>query len=478
MPRAFAMSWEGHPYCRWVKMYRGTRYRVHCSELGLPKTKWTREASAPAANAWWTQQRADLERADATVHPHARVLHELAERVRVGRAAGIPEAELKELVELQGFIQGCPAGVDPMVLFPGLIPTEPFEYPSETSLQEGPGLFVSQAPPEVQQAVWSERRRIVGKVKKERTVGVLAERWLTRRREKHEAGALTVSGMAQSKYRIDKFVAFVGGETSADTINADRWESWYNHIAGAVVKAEMSSEWAKNLFATSKMFVKWLWTTEVLASLPRNFDSLKLRGSPAKTIAVFKVPDVLAMLKAATPRFRLYLLLTLNAGLYQGDISELRRDEVDLKRGTITRQRGKTRRKGDVPIVTYPLWPETLELLREFAEREGEYALLNEDGKQLVRETLKADGTHSRTDAIRQAFDRLSGRVRVVGTIKMFRKTSASILNSNPKYRSIVPYFLGHAPRSIAERHYARESDDLLAEAINWLREEYGIGAG
>lgn len=466
MPRAYSMSWESHPHYRWVKMYKGCRHRVHCSELGLPRDRWTRDGSAVAANEWWTRKRAEVDSAAERQHPHADILAELAERLRVGKSVNAPEGEMERLEGDLQFARELPADLDAArVLQFGRL-----------SVDRTTGKVNHERSAETHDAVWNERKRIVGTVSRERSVGVLAERWLDRRREKHAAGALSVSGTAQSKYRIDRFVAFVGADTGVEGITADRWERWHTHLLGAVNKGEWSGEWSKNLFATSKQFVRWLWQTEVLDNLPRNFDALKLRGSPARDIAVFDVADVRAMLAAATPRFRLYLLLMLNCGLYQGDISELRRSEVDLVKGTITRQRSKTRGKGDVPTVTYALWPETVKLLREFMASDGEFALLNEDGKRLVRETLKADGTHSKTDAIRQAFDRLKEKVGVAGSIKLFRKTSASYLNTHTAYRSLVPYFLGHAPRSIAERHYARESDELLATAIEWLRGVYAIG--
>ena len=64
----------------------------------------------------------------------------------------------------------------------------------------------------------------------------------------------------------------------------------------------------------------------------------------------------------------------LNCGMYQNDIAELHRDEVNWTKGTVTRARSKTReRKG--PVVTYKLWPETLYLLRKHRAKEGNLAL-------------------------------------------------------------------------------------------------------
>jgi hypothetical protein len=59
MPREFLMSWEGAPNYRWVKMYKGVRYRVTCQELRC--TVFTKHGSGHHADQWWRQKRAELE---------------------------------------------------------------------------------------------------------------------------------------------------------------------------------------------------------------------------------------------------------------------------------------------------------------------------------------------------------------------------------------------------------------------------------
>jgi hypothetical protein len=58
VPRASQMSWEGAPYFRWVKMFKGTRYRVSCEELGA--TVRTKDATLALANEWWNKKLAEV----------------------------------------------------------------------------------------------------------------------------------------------------------------------------------------------------------------------------------------------------------------------------------------------------------------------------------------------------------------------------------------------------------------------------------
>ena len=60
-----ALQWdgqhrEGKPDYRWVKRFRGVRYRVTCESLGLPRDGWTKEDSWQAANQWWQDHLAEL----------------------------------------------------------------------------------------------------------------------------------------------------------------------------------------------------------------------------------------------------------------------------------------------------------------------------------------------------------------------------------------------------------------------------------
>ena len=67
--------------------------------------------------------------------------------------------------------------------------------------------------------------------------------------------------------------------------------------------------------------------------------------------------------------------------------------------------------------------------------------------------------------------DRLKEKAKPVLT---FKKTSASLLNREFGH-DISQLFLGHAPRSVAQRHYIAEYDHRLDEPLLWLGREYGL---
>lgn len=94
-------------------------------------------------------------------------------------------------------------------------------------------------------------------------------------------------------------------------------------------------------------------------------------------------------------------------------------------------------------------------------------------------EALKANGRLAKTDNIKTGYFRLvsrKGLTKYKGRpFKPFRKTSASLLEQHETYSRFGQYFLGHAPGSVAEKHYATPSAELFGKALTWLAGKYGI---
>jgi hypothetical protein len=159
----------------------------------------------------------------------------------------------------------------------------------------------------------------------------------------------------------------------------------------------------------------------------------------------------------------------------QKDISDLRPNEVNWKQGTITRKRSKTARHENVPTVTYRLWKETFRLLCQERAQGALTVLVNSEGGTLKVENLDAGGKLSKIDNVVSAFSRLKRRVKITKPLKLIRKTSATLLKSDKKFPGVEVVFLGHSPRSVADRHYAQVPQALLDEAIKWLGKQYGV---
>ena len=113
-------------------------------------------------------------------------------------------------------------------------------------------------------------------------------------------------------------------------------------------------------------------------------------------------------------------------------------------------------------------------LLKRFRATDGEWALLNTNGKPLWRWVEKEgeDATNSRTSLspTSNCKRRQGYRRKTASRSKTLRKTAASMLQDHAEYGRYAQYFLGHAPHSVADKHYVRPSDEQFDKAVLWLR--------
>src|SRR5262249_12936753 len=161
---------------------------------------------------------------------------------------------------------------------------------------------------------------------------------------------------------------------------------------------------------------------------------------------VFTVEEVRELLKACggvSERTEVYLLLMLNCGMYQSDISHLGGDEKDWLAGPPAPPRSKT---PPSPRGTYKNWPPALALRQRHKakvalpnERGSNRVLLTERGEQLVR-FWEEEGKMRRYDIIQSAYSRLQERAKVQRPLKCLRKTSASLLAEDSRYKFYCQY--------------------------------------
>jgi hypothetical protein len=104
--------------------------------------------------------------------------------------------------------------------------------------------------------------------------------------------------------------------------------------------------------------------------------------------------------------------------------------------------------------------------------------LLDEDGKPLLREYIKADGQPVKYDTIRLAFDRAmatAGMEKDKRRFKTFRKTSSNeIERAFPEYPHLASQFLAHV-ETATKRYYVSSHYDLLTKATDHLERHFAL---
>lgn len=476
MPASYLMSWEPKSR-RWWKQYKGKRYVVSCRQLGTPETK---EASYQLANAWWIARKAALDGETDLQdgrHIHRTVIDDLAFRRDWCKANGRPdEAALwaRRIDEVRAMpVESNPytALVSPVVAgrldylqrAGGSIPAE--MAPEDLEFQVGDG------------ELWYQRERQAQIVSAEKSISGLSQRFLKLIEARVTSKELSASEYDLACRCVGHAVDFFGGSNEPSVIDADRWEAYWLHLRQLITDKKRSREYAKKDWRYARAFVEWMSSVDKMDP-PKNLHNRRYKfGETRQAVETFDVEEVRKMVKGATGQLKLHLLLMLNCGFYQSDISDLRHDEVDLEKGYITRQRSKTRQHhGDkVPTVAYKLWPLTLELLRSHLSGHPKLALTTLAGKPWVEEKVEGNRVKSRRDGIKSNFAHLAKKLKITKPLKSFRKTSATLLDAKPEYARFAPFFLGHAGKTVAEEHYIRRGGQPFDEAVEWLGKQYGF---
>ena len=186
-------------------------------------------------------------------------------------------------------------------------------------------------------------------------------------------------------------------------INEATLNKIYLHFAKLVNEGKIQPGTANAKLIVLRRFVRFLHAQRQIDELPRNImeKSMKFKN-PAKRIKVPKLEWVLEVLRELPDKEKLFALLALNAGMNQVDLSDLRNEQVDWVKGTLTRRRVKTGEHKNVPTVTYLLWPETLRLLQQHRSEDREdsaHVLLTSKGTTLV-ERFERNGKTCKKDNI------------------------------------------------------------------------------
>jgi integrase len=324
--------------------------------------------------------------------------------------------------------------------------------------------------------IWDDRLRQARRpvVSEEKSIKTLAGRWLDKEQARGTNGQLTPRALGNIRASLGHFIEFLGDDKAADYITEEVLERHYLHLLGLVNSGTISPSNAKGRYNVARTFVRWLARSRLLEKSPLNLADPAKFGIAPPVIVTMTTAEILSLIGAATGQSRLHILLMLNCGFTPSDISTLRDDEIDWDRGRIRRKRSKTRAVKSVPVVDYPLWSRTFELLKEY--RSGsEVVLLTKSGRPWIRESIGSDGKIRSSNLVKPNLDYLLFKTKINKPPKALRKTGATLLESHEIHSRFVGLYLGHAPGTIAERYYAAADVAGFDKAVKWLEIRLGL---
>ncbi len=339
------------------------------------------------------------------------------------------------------------------------------------------------SPLRIQKEIWrdrfnSQRRR---SAIRDDSLRKHVEEFIAQKESEVAAGKLSAGRVYAINLHLSHFQNWMGQDTAVIDIDSTSLRKYHASLVSIATSDKWSTTTARNYIVSLKAFIRWLWQIEAIASLPRVLDGksdvLNITAKIPDAV-IYTTDEIKFVLSQAKERTKLFVLLMLNCGMTQKDISDLLKKEIDWENGRIVRKRSKTASAHNVPTVSYLLWPETLRLLKvHHDDGPGERALLNSNNLPLWTEQRDKDGKYKKTDNIKNAFDRLKAKTSTSKPLKAFKKSSASRLRDNEKYNGVEDLFLGHAPQKMSDKHYTTTPQRLLDSAICWLATEYGLAS-
>jgi hypothetical protein len=324
-------------------------------------------------------------------------------------------------------------------------------------------------------AIWADRLRQSSIAPVERTIGSHVKLFLAFKESEVEGGKIKASRWGSMKAHLEHLVVWAGGNAVIDDLTSAKLLAFYAFLQKS---KGFSSYYKRDIFATTKEFIAHICDLELIPT-PKNLRSKQLVfvKDPVKP-EVFAIADLITLLSRATERTTLYILLAMNCGFTQVDISDLSHSELHLSERRIIRKRSKTERKKNVPTVNYLLWSKTAALLKKCATTTGELVLLTDEQRPLKQESL-VNGKHTKSDNIKSAWVRLLNKLQISAkdrkTFTDIRNTSSTLLEDHAEFSRYAQHFLGHSPKTVAETHYVIPSQRRFDEAVKWLGKQYGL---
>jgi integrase len=191
---------------------------------------------------------------------------------------------------------------------------------------------------------------------------------------------------------------------------------------------------------------------------------------------MFEADELRRIIDAASMPLRAMILLGINGGFGNTDVANIPKSAVNLDSGWVDFPRPKTAVKRHVP-----LWPETVESIREvIATRpdpvdldDSELCFLTVRGTRFVRvqESKTTEGRFVTINSLSRRFESVLKSLGIKGGRGFYaRRHTFETITGESKDQVAVNAVMGHVDDSMAATYRERISDERLLDMVNVVR--------
>jgi integrase len=202
-----------------------------------------------------------------------------------------------------------------------------------------------------------------------------------------------------------------------------------------------------------KAMFHWAKRNDVLENIP-NIDAISKSKVVHKEMYTFNSQQINKLLSAADIKMKAMIWLGLNCGFGCTDCSKLKWTDLDFKERRVKLVRNKTGVERNLP-----LWPETMQALKELP-RSGPFVFYTSKGHLWIRTVAKTNDDGERkyifVNRITPTFSRLMKKVRIHaprGTSFYSLRRTAATMAARSGDPFAVQRLLGHVDLTMATRY-------------------------
>lgn len=321
-----------------------------------------------------------------------------------------------------------------------------------------------------------DRMASSGNSKEPQTISHWLEKYISRV-QKRGGRFIKERSADDRRHKLRHFSQYADGLAHIQTIDEPYLETYHAELDEHVSErtgVELSKDSKTDYFAVFRMFVRWCSqqsTCELTA--PANLDSKEFgfrepmgtgRVRQEKKLQLWTVTEFKHAIETLPKPYPAYLMLMLNCAFRHIDISELRWSDLRLDERRIIIQRNKLNQQASAPVISYPLFDRTVELIKESMGNHPDFVFTNKTGGQVEM-------------SIKLWWKRNSPEFGLEGKrLDFIRKTGSTIISRYD--HNLDDLYLGETLSTTAKVHYSfrdGEACQHLDDGIAQLGAEFGF---